>query len=46
MVLNGELDLASAAQLVQAASDLGAGRHPVILDLSAVTFVDSGGVRA
>lgn len=46
VVLNGELDLASAAQLVQAVSDLGAGSHPVILDLSAVTFVDSSGVRA
>ena len=46
IVIDGELDLASAPHLVEATTSLGEGREPVILDLSSVTFVDSSGVRA
>lgn len=46
IVIDGELDLASAPHLVEATTSLAEGREPVILDLSSVTFVDSSGVRA
>lgn len=46
VVLAGELDLATSPQLVAAASRLETGTQPVILDMDAVTFVDSSGVRA
>lgn len=46
IVIEGELDLASAPQLVDAISALPEVGEPVVLDLSSVTFVDSSGVRA
>jgi anti-anti-sigma factor len=46
IVVSGELDLATSPQLLALASRLDARAEPVILDLSAVTFVDSSGVRA
>ena len=46
VVIEGELDLASASQFVELMSGLSSERVPVILDLSSVTFVDSSGVRA
>lgn len=46
IVIDGELDLASAPQLVEVSTKLAEGREAVILDLSSVTFVDSSGVRA
>lgn len=46
IVIDGELDLASAPHLVEATAGLAEGRAPVILDLGSVTFVDSSGVRA
>lgn len=46
VVLGGELDLATSPQLLTAAAGLEASAQPVILDMAAVTFVDSSGVRA
>ncbi len=47
IALDGELDLASAPQLVDAVNGVAtAGPGPVILDLGSVSFVDSSGVRA
>src|SRR5207244_10935452 len=43
--LSGELDLAEAETLVDAARDAN-GAGSVVLDLSALTFVDSSGVSA
>lgn len=43
----GELDLASAPQLSDALADPGGERtQPVVLDLSAVSFIDSSALRA
>lgn len=45
--VRGELDLASAPQLSAALSEAASqGTVPVILDLSAVTFIDSSALRA
>lgn len=46
VVIAGELDLATSPQLLDIASRFEARSQPVVLDLSAVTFVDSSGVRA
>lgn len=46
VVIEGELDLASAPQLVDAIAALPEVGEPVVLDLGSVTFVDSSGVRA
>ena len=47
LVVEGELDIASAARLVAAVEGLSReGGEPVVLDLSGVSFVDSSGVRA
>ena len=44
---SGELDLASAPQLVRAISLSAGGRRPrVLVDLSALEFCDSAGLRA
>lgn len=43
----GELDLATAAQLARAISTAATGRPPrVLVDLAAVEFCDSAGLRA
>ena len=42
LTLRGELDLATAGRLEAALAD---GGGPVVLDLSALTFMDSTGVR-
>ena len=43
----GELDLATASQLVRAIDIAAAGRRPrVLVDLAAVEFCDSAGLRA
>ena len=46
IVIDGELDLASAHQLTDAITSLPELSEPVVLDLSSVTFVDSSGIRA
>ncbi|HJZ62030.1 MAG TPA: STAS domain-containing protein [Miltoncostaeaceae bacterium] len=47
LVVEGELDIASAERLVGAVEALsGESGEPVVLDLSGVSFVDSSGVRA
>ncbi len=46
IVIDGELDLASAPQLTDTITGLSELSEPVVLDLSSVTFVDSSGVRA
>lgn len=44
--VSGELDIASAPRLVSAAAEAaGVGAGPVRIDLSAVTFMDSSGLR-
>jgi anti-sigma B factor antagonist len=44
---SGELDLASAPQLARAISQAAGGRRPrVLVDLSALEFCDSAGLRA
>jgi anti-sigma B factor antagonist len=45
VTLNGELDLATVAQLDEALSERARG-VTVILDLSGLTFMDSSGLRA
>jgi len=45
-VLKGELDMATADDLSQLLRAATANGEPVVLDLSAVTFMDSSGLRA
>jgi anti-anti-sigma factor len=44
LVLEGELDIATAPELVEMLQRLGARRHAVVLDLAGVTFMDSTGL--
>lgn len=43
--LRGELDLASADVVQQRLDELSAARTPVLLDLDALSFMDSSGLR-
>jgi anti-anti-sigma factor len=43
--VSGELDLATAPMLEDALAGIEAGEGPVVLDLSALTFIDSTGLR-
>jgi anti-sigma B factor antagonist len=45
LVVEGELDVASAWRLEAQLSELARRRASVLLDLTAVTFVDSAGAR-
>jgi anti-anti-sigma factor len=45
VTLNGELDMATAPQLVDALSEVPRGRAAVILDLSDPEFMDSTGLQ-
>ena len=45
LVLKGELDVASATELVAAVEQLRPLEFPPVLDLGAVTFIDSAGLR-
>ena len=42
---SGELDVLGVTPLLESVDDLVKGAHAVVLDLSAVTFFDSSGVR-
>ena len=44
LVLQGELDIATAPELVAKLQQLHAHRHSVVLDLEGVTFMDSTGL--
>jgi anti-sigma B factor antagonist len=44
--LEGELDMATADDLSQVLRDASTGDDPIVLDFSAVTFMDSSGLRA
>jgi anti-sigma B factor antagonist len=44
--LEGELDMATVPVMEEALASAAAGRGPVTLDLSEVTFIDSSGLRA
>lgn len=44
--LNGELDMATVPALENAIGDAISGGGPITLDLSRMTFIDSGGVGA
>lgn len=46
IVLSGELDLATSPKLAGAIAGLAERQHPVVLDVTDVSFVDSSGVRA
>ena len=43
---SGELDLASRQFLIDAVVDVVSARQPVVVDLSALTFLDSSGIGA
>ncbi len=43
-MLHGELDIATAPELVAMLARLRAHEHPVVLDLAEVTFIDSTGL--
>jgi anti-anti-sigma factor len=45
IAVDGELDLSTCDQLKPAADQAVFGRHPLILDLSGCTFIDSSGLR-
>jgi anti-anti-sigma factor len=44
LIVEGELDIATAPELVLMLERLRAHRHPVVLDLAGVTFMDSTGL--
>jgi anti-anti-sigma factor len=44
LVLQGELDIATAPELVATLARMRLHRHPVVLDLEGVTFMDSTGL--
>jgi anti-anti-sigma factor len=44
LVVQGELDIATAPELVAMLERLKTHRHPVVLDLEGVTFMDSTGL--
>jgi anti-anti-sigma factor len=44
LVIEGELDIATAPELTAMLERLRAHRHPVVLDLDGVTFMDSTGL--
>ncbi len=44
LVVQGELDIATAPELVTMLARMRAHRHPVVLDLAGVTFMDSTGL--
>ena len=48
LALEGELDLATADQLITAVSDVltGSSPHTLVIDLKAISFCDSAGIRA
>jgi anti-anti-sigma factor len=43
-MLHGELDIATAPELVEMLARLRRHNHPVVLDLAQVTFIDSTGL--
>jgi anti-sigma B factor antagonist len=45
-MLHGELDIATAPELVAMLTRLRRHEHPVVLDLAEVTFIDSTGLTA
>jgi anti-anti-sigma factor len=45
LVLSGELDLSSAGELIAAAVAVAPAGSPFLVDLTAVSFVDSVGLR-
>ena len=45
VLVSGEVDLAAQEPLERCLERAGAGRESVTVDLSAVTFIDSGGLR-
>lgn len=46
VVVEGEIDIASAERLTRAGGNLPARGVPVVLDLQGVTFIDSSGMRS
>jgi anti-sigma B factor antagonist len=46
LVIEGELDIATAPELVTMLERMRTHRHPVVLDLAGVTFMDSTGLTA
>ena len=44
--LVGELDMATCDGLTELLRSASAGHHPVVLDFSGVSFMDSSGLRA
>jgi anti-sigma B factor antagonist len=44
LVIEGELDIATAPELATMLERMRAHRHPVVLDLEGVTFMDSTGL--
>jgi anti-sigma B factor antagonist len=44
LVVQGELDIATAPELVAMLERMRVHRHPVVLDLAGVTFMDSTGL--
>jgi len=47
VVLNGELDIASAPMLEETVADVcAAGAHELVLDMGGVEFIDSSGLSA
>ena len=46
IIVHGELDVATAPRLAALLTRLRERRHPVVLDLSEVAFMDSSGLRA
>lgn len=45
LAVHGELDLATAEELARPAQEAIAGRRPLIVDLTACSFLDSSGLR-
>jgi stage II sporulation protein AA (anti-sigma F factor antagonist) len=45
LALHGELDVASAPEVLAAVEAHGAGRQALVLDLSGLTFMDSSGIN-
>jgi anti-anti-sigma factor len=46
LAVNGEFDIAASDEFARSAQEAVAGRRPLIVDLSACSFLDSSGLRA
>jgi anti-sigma B factor antagonist len=46
VTLEGELDMSTAQEVAETLDELAAARNPIVVDLTALAFIDSSGIHA